>query len=110
MIDSICVCCVHMILLVVMNMFYFNLIVLVSVFGDFLLSLLFARVCVVPSMLLLKFFSLCVSCVCQAASMYESVFARCLFLYMVLCVSLLCVVASAFCLCLRSLCFSRLCL
>ena len=86
-IDSICVCCVHILLLVVMNIFNFNLIVFVSAFGDFLSSLFFARVCFVPSMLLLKLFSLFVSCVCLLVCLLVCSFAR-LLVRLLLCMHL----------------------
>ena len=66
----------------------FNLIVLVSAFGDVLLSLLFARVCFVPSVLLSKLVSLSVSCVRSLVCVLVCSFARLLirlFLCMHLC-------------------------
>jgi len=77
-----------------MHIYIFKLIVLVSAFDDVWSSFLFARVSFVPSMLLLRLFSLSLSRVCllfaclfvrvfacQAVSMYASLCARCLFLY-----------------------------
>ena len=71
-------------------------------FDNFLLSLVCARVCFVPSMLLLKFFSLFVSCVCLLVCLLVCSFARLLvrlLLCMHLCLFVACSYASLFCLC-----------
>ena len=84
----ICVCCVHIVLLVAMPDFSnFSPIVMVSAFGDVLLSLCFARVWFVPSMLLLKLCSLFVSCVCVLVCLLVSSFAR-LLVRLLLCMCL----------------------
>ena len=67
--------------------FNFNPIVMVSAFGDVLLSLCFTRVWCVPSMLLLKLFSLFVSCVCVLVCLLVCSFAR-LLVRLLLCMRL----------------------
>ena len=73
---------------------------LVSAFGDVLLSLLFARVCFVPSVLLSKLVSLSVSCVRSLVCVLVCSFAR-LLIRLFLCMHLYIDVRFVFALCCR---------